>query len=83
MPELETLLASILYLMTRQSQSPKAGLEQAIFDHLQMLSNHPDCNSEVLKNAGERVSLCWRQEARVKQLGLEGQPTSPKRVAVH
>ncbi|MEM7360865.1 MAG: hypothetical protein AAF431_17375 [Pseudomonadota bacterium] len=71
MPNLETLIASTLYLMTRQSKSSKACLEQSIVDHLQMLGSHPDCDSQVLKDAAARLSMCWHQEARAKQLGID------------
>lgn len=79
MKEVDTLIASIFYLMTRHSQSPKAGLEQAIVDHMQMLASHPNCNSKVLTDASHRLSMSWRQEARLKELGIERQPVEYRR----
>ena len=75
MPTLDTLIAPTFYLMTRHSQSPKAGLEQSIVDHIRMLASHSDCDSEVLRNAGERLSMFWRQEARIKGLGIDTKPS--------
>jgi hypothetical protein len=74
MLELERLIASTLYLMTRHSKAPKANLEQSVVEHLLMLRNHPDCNSKELKEACNRLSITWKQEARIKELGLDESP---------
>ena len=71
MKDLDTLIESIFFLMTRHSQSPQADLEQTIIDNLQMLACHPDCDSETLKTAGQNLAMSWRQEARAKQLGID------------
>lgn len=71
MPKLETIIASILYLMTKHGHSPKSGVTQAIADHLKILASHPSCGSQVLKEAGQRLAMIWQQEVRIKQLGLD------------
>lgn len=71
MPELEDLIASTFYLMTRHSKAPKANLEKTIAEHLQRLSNHPECKSKKLREASKRLSITWLQEARIKGLDLD------------
>ena len=71
MPNIDSLIVSLLYLMTRHSHAPKAALQQAIADHMQVLATHPDCDSSILKDAGERLSRYWRQEARIHEQGLD------------
>lgn len=60
LPELDVLLASICYLMTRHARAADPRLATAIYEHLQLLTEHPDCSSEVLKNAGLRLSRQWQ-----------------------
>lgn len=69
--ELEKIIATTLYLMTRHSKAPKANLEQSIVEHLQMLTNHPECKSQELKDVCKRLLITWKQEARIKELGLD------------
>lgn len=67
----DTLVASLLYLMTRQIKSPQDQICQAIVQHLDMLAAHPDCQSKVILDAAQRLSCDWRQETRVRELGLD------------
>ncbi len=61
LPSLEVLMASIYYLMTRYARLPDTKLSQAISDHFEMLSNHPNCDSEILKKAGYRLASQWKE----------------------
>lgn len=79
MKELDVLIVSIFKLLTRHSQSPNAGLEQAIADHMKMLANHPDCNSKVLVDGSRGFAMNWCQEARLKELGVDRQAISQRR----
>ena len=69
--DLEALIASILTLMTRHSKSAKAGVEQEIIDHLETLASHPKCQSNTLREVGKKLAISWRQEARIKKLGID------------
>lgn len=60
-PTLEVLMASIYYLMTRYVRLPDASVSQAIVEHLEMLEAHPNCDSEILRNAGKRLARQWNE----------------------
>ena len=79
MKELDSIIASLLCLMTRHSQSPQAGLEQTIVEHMNMLASHPDLGSKVLIDTSQRLSMIWHQEARLKELGIDCQPLAQRR----
>ena len=61
LPAVPVLLASIYYLMTRYARLPDEQIANAIAEHFEILGRHPDCDSEILKRAGERLSLQWRE----------------------
>ena len=56
----DVLIASIYYLMTRYAQAPNQHVSTAIGEHLKMLAEHPDCDSSILQNTGERLSIQWQ-----------------------
>ena len=62
MPTLDILLTSIYFLMTRYAKAPDNKVSEAISEHLQMLSNHPDCESDIIKKAGRRLSIQWQEQ---------------------
>ncbi|MCG8379304.1 MAG: hypothetical protein MI865_07505 [Proteobacteria bacterium] len=59
---LEVLLASIYYLMTRYAKLPDKEISNAICYHLEMLSRHPDCDSEIIQKTGSRLAKQWRDQ---------------------
>ena len=59
--ELDVLLASIYYLMTRYARRPDRRVAQAIAEHLRMLEERGDCDSAVLRSAGRRLALQWTE----------------------
>ena len=67
----DTLVASLLYLMTRHSKSPQQSISQAIAEHLEMLAAHPDCDSNVILDAARRLACDWRQETRIQEMKLD------------
>lgn len=60
-PTLEILLASLYYLMTRHARLPDARISRSIIEHFDMLATHPDCKSEILIKAGERLASQWTE----------------------
>ncbi len=60
-PSLEVLMASLYYLMTRYARAPCPRVSRAITEHLERLSNHADCGSGILRTAGRRLALQWRE----------------------
>ena len=68
MTNIDMLMASIMYLFTRQNNAPQAKIARAIVDHLQILADHPDCDSEVIKETARRLSCAWKQELRALEL---------------
>ena len=57
---LEVLLISIYYLMTRYAIKADARVAEAIAQHFEMLASHQDCDTHIMKRAGERLSSQWR-----------------------
>ncbi|MEM7027334.1 MAG: hypothetical protein AAF410_03800 [Pseudomonadota bacterium] len=62
MPRMEVLMATIYYLMTRYARQPDRQISDAIATHLQLLSQHPECDSDILQKAGNRLSAQWKDE---------------------
>ncbi|MEM8845235.1 MAG: hypothetical protein AAGB35_09350 [Pseudomonadota bacterium] len=58
-PELDTLIASLFYLMTRYAMNNDPQLIEAITKHLQMVQNHPDANSSILNKTCQRLEKSW------------------------
>jgi hypothetical protein len=48
--------------MTRYAKSPDKRVSKAISQHLDMLSNHPDCDSDIIKKAGKRLAIQWQEQ---------------------
>lgn len=80
-PDLEVLMASIYYLMTRHAIRPDASIASAIADHLDMLARHRDCDSHLWRRAGERLSAQWQHcvkaAATAKQFQVYAEHTTP------
>ncbi len=58
-PELDTLIASLFYLMSRFAKKNEPGLVEAISMHLQMVLEHPDSKSEAILNTCRRLQCYW------------------------
>ena len=58
----DTLVATLLYLMSRYARAPGSRLEQVIAQHLEYVSSHPDCQSGVLRQTTERLRQHWLQQ---------------------
>ena len=46
--------------MTRYAKSPDDRVSKAISEYFDMLTIHPDCDSEVIKKASRRLSIEWQ-----------------------
>ena len=61
--DVQTLLATLCYLMSRHAESPSAELANIISDHFSMMQSHPDCQSGILKDLGSRLGFHWHKLA--------------------
>lgn len=61
--DVETLLATLCYLMSRHAEHPTAELANIISDHFSMMQSHPDCQSGILKDLGKRLGFHWHKLA--------------------
>ncbi|MCG8414433.1 MAG: hypothetical protein MI746_09475 [Pseudomonadales bacterium] len=73
LPDLDVLLATLLYLMSRHTHSPNSVLSQSIITHLEILKDHPDCSSPALSKAGKRLTKHWNSALQAQR--LVGGPT--------
>lgn len=59
-PSLDVLVATLLYLMTRFSQTGDAGLREAVIQHLALLRAHPLArDSRPIRNTTEQLAREW------------------------
>ena len=61
--DVQTLLATLCYLMSRHAENPSAELANIISDHFSIMQNHPDCQSGILKDLGRRLGFHWHKLA--------------------
>lgn len=61
LPSRETLIAALLYLMSRFSQSSDVDIARSIVKHLQLLETHPDRESSVIERTAARLRKLWAQ----------------------
>ena len=62
MPEtsIEALCSSLLYLLSRQAQSPETRLQRSISDHFHWISTHPNIRIfPVLEQTAARLAANW------------------------
>lgn len=58
-PEIETLIASIFYLMSRYADINDPEIADAIDMHLKLLETHPKLTSPVLMKTCKRLQCHW------------------------
>jgi hypothetical protein len=58
----DTLTATLLYLMSRYKISEEADIHHLIIQHLDLLENHPQANSPSYKNLGSRLKKFWQRQ---------------------
>lgn len=83
---MELLLSSVYYLMTRYARRPAPCVARAIIEHLQLIAGHPECQSELVRNAGRRLALQWREHILVQHVappGGTGTPPGRRPVKLH
>jgi len=59
-PALDTVLAAVLYLMSRYASHPDPDLAEAICFHLEILARREDTPDESLGRAARRLWPLWR-----------------------
>ncbi len=77
-PNIEFLMATLLYLMSRHAQSPDASISQSVIDHLGMLESHTDCNSAELNKAATRLQKHWLTVLRAQLYAKHGNKIHPE-----
>ena len=60
LPRFEVVLASLLYLMSQYVGSPRKEIAHAVSEHFEILHQHPECESKVLRDVGQSLQLQWR-----------------------
>ena len=59
-PRFEVILASLFYLMSQYVGSPRKEIAHAVSEHFELLHQHPECESKVLRDVGRSLHLQWR-----------------------
>ena len=60
LPKLEVILASLFYLMSQYVGCPRKEIAHAVSEHFEILHQHPECESKVLRDVGKSLQLQWR-----------------------
>ena len=60
LPRFEVILASLFYLMSQYVGSPRKEIAHAVSEHFELLHQHPECESKVLRDVGRSLHLQWR-----------------------
>jgi len=60
LPKLEIILASLFYLMSQYVGSPRKDIAHAVSEHFELLHQHPECESKVLRDIGKSLHMQWR-----------------------
>ena len=60
LPRFEVILASLFYLMSQYVGSPRKELAHAVSRHFELLHQHPECESKILRDVGRSLHLQWR-----------------------
>ena len=60
LPRFEVILASLFYLMSEYVGSPRKEVAHAVSEHFELLHQHPECESKVLRDVGKSRHMQWR-----------------------
>ena len=60
LPRFEVILASLFYLKSQYVGSPRKETANAVSEHFELLHQHPECGSKVLRDVGRSLHLQWR-----------------------
>ena len=60
LPRFEVILASLFYLISQYVGSPRKEIAHAVSEHFELLHQHPECESKVLRDVGRSLHLQWR-----------------------
>lgn len=66
-PDMDTVIASLLYLLSRPGAETEPTVSKAIVDHLHLLEKHPSCKTQVLNNTARKLRFYWNELRREKQ----------------
>ena len=59
LPRFEVILASLFYLMSQYVGSPRKEIANAVSEHFELLHQHTECGSKVLRGVGRTLHLQW------------------------
>ena len=71
LPRFEVILASLFYLMSQYVGSPRKEIAHAVSEHFELLHQHPECESKVLRDVGKNLHLQWRGLTDATMIGFE------------
>ena len=60
LPRFEVILASLFYLMSQYVGSPRKEIAHAVSEHFELLHQHPECESKILRDVGKSLHMQWR-----------------------
>jgi hypothetical protein len=60
LPRFEVVLASLFYLISQYVGSPRKEIAHAVSEHFEILHQHPECQSKILRDVGKSLHLQWR-----------------------
>ena len=60
LPKFEVILASLFYLISQYVGSPRKEIAHAVSEHFELLHQHPECKSKILRDVGKSLHLQWR-----------------------
>ena len=65
LPRFEVILASLFYLMSQYVGSPRKEIAHAVSEHFELLHQHPECESKILRDVGKNPFLHFNALSRL------------------
>jgi hypothetical protein len=66
-PDMDTITASLLFLLSKPGAESDSSVSKAIVDHLLLLEKHPSCKTGVLNNTARKLRCYWNELRSEKQ----------------
>ena len=60
LPRFQVILTPLFYLMSQYAGSPRKEIAHAVSEHFELLHQHPECESKILRDVGKSLHLQWR-----------------------
>ena len=66
-PDMDTITASLLFLLSKPGAESDSSVSKAIVDHLLLLEKHPGYKTGVLNNTARKLRCYWNELRSEKQ----------------